>query len=156
MKIAATIAALALSASTAFACDMTPDRASVLIASKHIGYDGENDLNENNFGGFLTWECENWSLTGGFYDNSYRKTSTTLSVGYDFAKGENWAVGVFGGVSHYPDNQPYEVIFTFGNDLTFVGGLQARYENLFVQVIPGDFTTVNAIVAGGLTFDFGG
>jgi len=146
-------AVIALSASTAGACDYVPDRASILIGSKHVGWEG-GQLNETNPGAFLTWECGKWSATSGVFKNSYSNTSTALTASYDVLSGDGWAVSAFAGVAHYPGTGRDEVVSIGGSDVIAMGGLQARYKNVFVQAIPGDFETLDGIVAVGMTFGF--
>jgi len=128
-----------------------PDRASILLGSKHLG--ATMEFNETNPGLFLTWEDRgslglDYSVGG--YHNSYGKGSVAATVGKTFEVAPDFDIGIFGGAAYYPENGR-----TFGvhaGDFVPMVGAQARYKNAFVQVLPSDGIYADAIVSFGVTF----
>ncbi|SFP86543.1 hypothetical protein [Tranquillimonas alkanivorans] len=143
------IALIGLAASAA-AADFAPDRLSLLLGSKHVNAGME--FQEVNPGVFLTWEDRtalDLEFTVGAYQNSYSKASTALVVGQNWSLAEELEVGLFGGLAHYPEDGR-----TFGvhaGDVVPMGGVQGRYKNMFIQVMPSDGKMADAIVSFGLT-----
>ncbi|KAA9005086.1 hypothetical protein [Histidinibacterium aquaticum] len=124
-----------------------PDRASVLLGSRHV--EPALDFDEVNPGLFLTWERDlDWTV--GAFHNSYGRTSVAAMVGRSWEISEDVGIGVFGGAAHYPgDGRTFSVS---AGDVVPLGGLQLRLGNAFVQVIPSDGEWADAIVTGGLTW----
>ena len=130
------------------------DRVSFLFGSRHV--DMSTDFNETNPGVFLTWEDAVGPLdvSEGVYLNSYENTTVIFTASYDVIEWENGAIGVFGGVAHYPVNGPKKLPCCGG--WVPMGGFQMRQGNVFTQYIPmpgvGRYT--RGIFTVGLTFDF--
>lgn len=125
-----------------------PDRASILLGSHH--FNPKEDFQEFNPGLFLTWEGK-FNVSAGVYYNSYERVGGLVALGYDFWEGEHYAVGVFGGVALYPgDGNRFDV--SVGNFVP-LAGLNARYRNVFVQLLPGNGNTTDGVVTFGLTFE---
>lgn len=145
MKILA--AALCLLPSIASAFD-APDRVSVLMGSYHV--DAKLDFNQTNPGIFLTWEKGRIDYSIGVYDNSFNKTSVAVTAAIPVIRKGDFEASVFAGLALYPEDGR---MFAFHiGDVVPIGGLQVRYKNAFVQVIPSDGVMVDAIIAGGITF----
>ena len=123
-----------------------PDRATILMGSKHLGT--EYEFNEVNPGLFLTWELEDFDVSVGAYLNSYSKSSVAASVAYPLLRGEDWSVDVFAGAATY--------FGTTNPDIVPLAGIQGRYGPLFAQYMPipgGQY--INGLVSFGVTFDLG-
>lgn len=139
-------ATLALTAPVAASAG--PDRLSILLGSSHVN--ATRDFQEFNPGVFLTWERQlNYSV--GLYYNSYKEISALASVGYDYEVATDFDVGAFFALAIYPgDGDEFE--YSAG-DLVPLAGLQARYKNVFVQFIPADGDSLDALFTFGLTFE---
>lgn len=149
MKLIA-IAALCLSPTICSAFD-APDRVSFLMGSHHV--DTKLDFNQKNPGVFLTWENPKISYSIGVYDNSFNKTSVAVTVSVPVIRKNDFEASLFAGLALYPEDGR---MFAFHvGDVVPIGGLQVRYKNAFVQVIPSDGVMVDAIIAAGVTFKIG-
>lgn len=125
-----------------------PDRVSFLLGSHHVN--AQRDFQEFNPGVFLTWE-RGLSYSAGAYYNSYKGVSPIVAVGYDVQVARDFDVGAFFAVAVYPgDGDEFKVS---AGDVVPLVGLQARYQNVFVQFIPSDGEALDALFAFGLTFD---
>ena len=125
-----------------------PDRLSVLLGSEHIN--ATREFQEFNPGFFLTWERQfNYSI--GLYYNSYEEISPLLSIGYDWEVARNLDLGAFFALAVYPGDGD-EFNHAIGDVVPFVG-LQARYKNVFVQLIPADGDALDALFTLGLSFE---
>ena len=125
-----------------------PDRLSVLLGSEHVN--ASRDFQEFNPGIFLTWERQ-FNYSAGLYYNSYKKVSPLVSIGYDWDVAPEFDVGAFFAVALYPGDGD-EFSHAIGDVVPFVG-LQARYKNAFVQFIPADGDSLDALFTFGLTFE---
>lgn len=123
-----------------------PDRISILLGSNHVG--AADRFDEINPGVFLTWD---W-LTVGAYHNSYGKTSVAITGALPLIKWETGELSAFAGMALYPGNGRRFAIHA--GDVVPVGGLQLRQGNMFVQVIPSDGKSVDAVVSFGVSFSF--
>lgn len=132
-----------------------PDRVSILLGSEHVN--ATEDFQEVNPGLFLTWEQERDFLffdstdisVGAFY-NSYAKVAPNVTVGAAREVAPDLDLGVFAGVALYPgDGDRFRVAV---GDVIPLAGLQARYRNVFAQLIPLNGETADAVLAVGLTF----
>ena len=124
-----------------------PDRVSVLLGSEHIN--ATREFQEFNPGVFLTWERQfNYSI--GIYYNSYEEISPLISVGYDWDVARDFHLGAFFALAVYPGDGD-EFNHAIGDVVPFIG-LQARYKNVFVQLIPADGDALDALITFGLTF----
>ncbi|MEM9576862.1 MAG: hypothetical protein AAF999_07585 [Pseudomonadota bacterium] len=125
-----------------------PDRISFLLGSEHVN--ATRDFQEFNPGVFLTWERQfNYSV--GLYYNSYEEVSPIVSVGYDWEVAEDLDLGAFLALALYPGDGD-EFSHALG-DVVPLAGLQARYKNVFVQFIPADGDSLDALFTLGLTFE---
>lgn len=125
-----------------------PDRLSVLLGSEHVN--ATREFQEFNPGVFLTWERQfNYSV--GPYYNSYEEVSPLVSVGYDWDIAQDFDLGAFFALAVYPGDGD-EFNHAIGDVVPFVG-VQARYKNAFVQFIPADGDTLDALFTFGLTFE---
>ena len=125
-----------------------PDRISVLLGSEHVG--ATRDFQEINPGVFLTWEQQVFDYSVGSFYNSHEDVSVLGSIGYDFELAPELEIGVFTGLALYP-GEGDQFSHSLG-DVVPLAGLQARYRNVFGQVIPADGSTVDAVLTFGLTF----
>jgi hypothetical protein len=125
-----------------------PDRASLLLGSRHIN--PAEDFDQVNPGLFLTWEGRRVDLTLGVYHNSYGRVSTAATLGFTLWQHGEAEAGVFAGLAHYPGNG--RAFLVHAGDVVPVGGLQLRWRNLFGQVIPLDGGVADAVVTFGVTF----
>ena len=125
-----------------------PDRISFLLGSNHVN--ATRDFQEINPGVFLTWERQlNYSV--GVYYNSYENISPIASVGYDWEILPDFDLGLFGAIAVYPGDGD-EFKYAIGDVVPLVGA-QARYKNVFVQFIPADGDSLDALFTLGLTFE---
>ncbi|WP_300030097.1 hypothetical protein [uncultured Roseobacter sp.] len=125
-----------------------PDRISVLLGSEH--FNATKEFQEFNPGVFLTWEGR-YDVSAGIYYNSYEEVGGLVALGRDFWEGEDYAVGLFGALALYPgDGDRFDVSI---GDVVPLIGLQARYRNVFAQLIPGNGETTDAVLAVGLTWE---
>lgn len=128
-----------------------PDRISVMLGSNHIG--AKIPFEQANPGVLLTWEGDRIDWTAGAYRNSFGKLSASVTVSLPLVRWDNGELAAFAGVAIYPgDGRSFAV---HAGDLVPIGGLQLRQGHAFVQVIPSDGRTVDAIVTFGLTFPIG-
>lgn len=141
MKLTAGLVALSFLAMPV----MAQDRISFLIGSNHIG--ATDDFEENNPGIFLTWD----QITVGAYTNSYGRTSVAATYALPVFSGDDWSIDVFAGAAYYPVNGDNFAVHI--GEWVPVGGLQARYKNIFAQIIPSDGKAADAIFAFGLTYE---
>lgn len=125
-----------------------PDRISVLLGSEHIN--ATRDFNEFNPGLFLTWENRQLDYSVGGFHNSYEDLSVMGAVGYDVEIAPKLELGVFAGMAWYP-GEGDQFSISVGDAVPLVG-VQTRYRNAFVQFIPADGDTLDALVTFGLTF----
>ncbi len=125
-----------------------PDRISFLLGSEHVN--ATRGFQEFNPGVFLTWERQ-LNYSAGLYYNSYKEVSPLVSVGYDWEVAEDFDLGAFFAVAIYPGDGD-EFSHSFGDVVPLVG-LQARYKNVFVQFIPADGDSLDALFTFGLTFE---
>ncbi len=125
-----------------------PDRLSVLLGSEHVN--ATRSFQEFNPGVFLTWE-RGLNYSAGLYYNSYKKVSPLVSVGYDWEVAQDFDLGAFFAVAVYPGDGD-EFSHAMGDVVPFVG-LQARYKNVFVQLIPADGDSLDALFTFGLSFE---
>lgn len=121
------------------------DRVSILAGSHHFGASVE--FQESNPGLFLTWD----RVTVGAYVNSYDRQSVALTYALPVMSGDDWSVDLFGGAAWYSGNGRGFAVHV--GDIVPIGGVQARYRNVFVQLLPSDGKATDAIIAFGLTFD---
>lgn len=130
-----------------------PDRFSVLLGSKHVGGAGFEEVNP---GIFLTWDNafeafgQPIGLNLGVFRNSYGRPGMAATASLPIFQRGSFDLGLFGGTALYPvDGRRFAVHV---GDFVPIAGLQARWGNAFVQVIPSDGKPVQAIVSFGLTF----
>lgn len=124
-----------------------PDRVAILLGSEHVN--ATIDFQEFNPGVFLIWEGKYDFGVGVFY-NSYEDVSVSVSTAYNFIKNEQFNFGVFGALAVYPgegDRFDHSI-----GDIIPIVGLQARYGNVFTQLIPGGGQSTDAVLTFGLTF----
>lgn len=125
-----------------------PDRYSLLLGSKHIGATSFNELNP---GVFLTWEQSHSAFSLGAFYNSYKRVSLAATQYRPLKTWANSDAGLFAGLAFYPVNGK-----TFkthlGGDMVFIGGLQARHQNLFVQLVPMTAGGADGLLSFGVTF----
>jgi len=124
-----------------------PDRLSLLLGSKHINAVG--NFQEFNPGVFLTWERKlDYSL--GVYLNSYDRISVAGTLAWPVYKTGDFQFDLFAALALYPeDGRRFELSL---GDVIALGGVQVRYRNAFLQVIPSDGGEVDVILSFGLTF----
>lgn len=127
-----------------------PDRVSFLLGSHHVGAP-EGLYDEVNPGVFLTWEGTPFDVSAGVFHNSYGGTSFAALGSWSFFERESLALSVFVGAAYYGEAAAYNAVHFKG--WIPLGGLEARYRQGFVQVMPSDGKIVDAIVTFGLTFD---
>ncbi len=140
--------------------DWRPDRAYVSLGSHHAGLDaadfGRNRWNEVNPGLILAWEDRFLGLNyaaGGFV-NSFGDLSPFLGVSRFWQVSEDLSVGPFAALSDYGRNSKFFETRLGSSGVVVLGGVQANYRNVFVQVQPTGRTGggVGAVLAAGLTF----
>ena len=125
-----------------------PDRLSVLLGSKHFG--ATRDFQEFNPGLFLTWEQQVFDYSVGAYYNSYEDMSVLGAISYNYEIAPEFEIGAFAGVALYPgEGDQFSVS---AGDVVPLGGVQARYRNVFAQWIPADGASVDSLLTFGLTF----
>jgi hypothetical protein len=124
-----------------------PNRVSITLGSQHVGSTYEFD--NRNLGLFLSWG--NTSI--GVYHNSFSKTSVAVTQALPLIRKDDAEVNLFVGLSLYPGDGDKFVAHV--GDVVLIGGVQARYENAFIQVMPGDGVNLDAVVTAGLTFELG-
>lgn len=149
LKALSVVTAL-LSSSAAMAQDFQPDRISLLIGSYHV--DAASQFNEVNPGVFLSWDLHYGAVSVGVYDNSYYKTSVAVTYSLPVFVQDDFDLSVFAGIAYYPENGRNFLVHS--GDFVPIGGLQATYKNVFIQVIPSDGVATDAIIAFGLTQSF--
>ena len=125
-----------------------PDRISFLVGTEHVN--ASRDFQEFNPGVFLTWE-HNLNYSVGVFYNSYEEVSLLGSIGYDYEIARDFDVGAFAAIALYPGDGD-EFRYSAG-DLVPLVGLQARYKNVFVQFLPADGESLDALFTFGLTFE---
>ena len=129
-----------------------PDRVAVHLGSHHAGTTTE--FEEVNPGLFLSWDRPNGvALSVCAFRNSYGRASVAVTAARTFYRRKNSAVSGFVGLAHYPGNGN-DIAHAIG-DFVPLAGLQFRYRHVFVNVMPGDSETVEAIYSFGLTFPLG-
>jgi hypothetical protein len=124
-----------------------PDRVSITLGSQHVGSTYEFD--NRNLGLFLSWG----STSVGVYHNSFSKTSVAVTQALPLIRKDDAEVNLFVGLSLYPGDGD-KFVAHVGN-VVLIGGVQARYKNAFIQVMPGDGVNLDAVVTAGLTFELG-
>ena len=141
-------------------CDWQPDRFSILLSSDHVGEDQE--LQEFNPGGFVTWHCNSFELTAGGYLNTYGNHSNAAIVAYPVYENDWLTVSPFVGLATYPERADLQA-FNFGDVVPLIG-IQLQSGYVFLNLLPGsgqteghnDENPVKFVAAAGLTFDLGG
>lgn len=139
------LAALFIALSTPVAAD--PDRLSVLFGSAHPG--ARFDYEAANPGLFLTWEDRALGLdySIGVFRNSFGGASIAGTAALPLFERGEFQASVFGGVALYPGYGDHFAVHA--GDLVPMAGLQARYRDGFVQIMPGKDM---AVISLGLTF----
>jgi hypothetical protein len=154
------LAVLIAAPAAAIAQGWGPDRAYVSVGSHHEGLDpagfGRSRWNEFNPGLILAWEDRHLGLNyaaGGFV-NSFGDLSPFLGVSRFWQVAEDLSVGPFAALSDYGRNSKFFETRLGSTGVVVLGGVQANYRNVFVQVQPTGRTGggVGAVVAAGLTF----
>lgn len=125
------------------------DRVSILAGSHHV--DAKLRFEESNPGVFLTFEGETLDWSIGAYRNSFGKASVAVTAALPVLEWDQGELSVFVGLAHYPGDGRYFAVHL--GDVVPIGGLQVRHNQMFLQVIPSDGYTTDAIVSFGLTFD---
>ncbi|MDF1671039.1 MAG: hypothetical protein P1U83_15640 [Roseovarius sp.] len=126
-----------------------PDRLSFLLGTEHFG--ATRDFQEINPGAFLTWEKKTFDYSVGAFYNSYSEVSVLASIGYSYEILPEFEVGAFSGLAVYPgDGHRFDASV---GDVVPMVGLQTRYRNIFAQFIPAEGTSVDSLLAVGLTFN---
>lgn len=129
-----------------------PDRVAIHLGSHHAGASAE--FEEVNPGVFLSWDRPNdITLSIGAFRNSYGRGSVAATAAKTFYRGKNTAASVFAGLAHYPGNGN-DIRHAIG-DFVPLAGLQLHYRRMFVNVMPGDGDTVDAIFSFGVTVPLG-
>jgi len=128
------------------------DRISIMLGSNHIGAPS-GIFNEINPGFFYTKEGQQFDLTGGVYQNSYSELSVSLTASYAFLEWDGGEASVFGGMVYYGDDAKF-VDASVGGWVP-LAGLQVQQGNLWAQLIPVGDGVVDAVIAGGITFEVG-
>lgn len=124
------------------------DRVSILLGSHHVN--ATTDFEEFNPGAFLTWEGQRVDWTVGGFRNSYGGGSAAVMVGLPVFERGLAQIALTGGLAVYPgDGHRFDV---HAGDVIPLVGVRARYGNAFVQVLPGDGNTTDAVLSFGLTF----
>ena len=127
-----------------------PDRVSILLGSEHVG--ATANFKEVNPGVFLTWEGR-FDWTVGVFRNSYGRGALAGTVAMPLYEEGRFSLDAFLGAAYYPeDGRNFKVHV---GDVIPIGGLQARYGNVFMQVLPMDGSVADAVVSFGLTFGLG-
>jgi hypothetical protein len=127
-----------------------PDRLTLLWGSHHLGSD--LDWQEYNPGLFLTWQDRGaWDLdvSLGIYQNSFDHTSIAAFAAWPVYERDRFEISLFAGLAHYPETGRHLPVHI--GDVIPLGGVQARYGNLFAQVIPSDGLDVDAIITFGVS-----
>lgn len=146
---AVSVSAFALPA----AADWQPDRLSLLLGSHHAG--ATIDFENFNPGIFLSWDGSEVlggqvNYTAGVFHNSYGRASISGTLGLDWPVTDDLDIGLFGGLAYYPeDGRTFAISY---GDVVLIGGLQARFGNVFAQIIPSDGEFADAILTFGVTF----
>lgn len=127
-----------------------PDRLSLLLGSAHIGGDG---FDGRNLGLFATWEDRALGLdySLGAYRNSYGRASIAATAALPVAEWDDGALSLFAGAALYP--QDGRRFAAHVGDVVPIGGVQIRQRNLFLQIMPSDGAAVDAVIAGGITWE---
>jgi len=148
-----TLVALALTLLVAGTVAAGPERISVLIGSRHVGATGFEEINP---GLFATWDNafeafgQPIGLNLGVFRNSYGRPGMAATASLPILRRGSFDLDLFAGTALYPvDGRRFAVHV---GDFVPIAGLQARWGNGFVQVIPSDGKPVKAIVSFGLTF----
>ena len=129
-----------------------PDRMAFHLGSYHAG--ATSEFEEVNPGLFLSWDRPNEVvLSVGAFRNSYGRGSVAATAAKVFYRGRNSAAAVFAGLAHYPGNGN-DIRHAIG-DFVPLAGLQLHYRSLFVNVMPGDGDTLDAIFSFGVTVPLG-
>lgn len=95
-------------------------------------------FNEFNPGLFLSWNdaiAPSVDLTLGIYLNSYSRISTSITGHWHPIKGDQWSIGLFAGVAHYPIDGRRMTVH-LGGDLLPILGIEIIAGNSFFQLIP--------------------
>ena len=132
----------------ATALEAGPDRFSILLGSKHIGGTGFNEVNP---GFFATWERERSVVSVGAFMNSYERGSIAATSYRPLKLWSEGDFGIVGGWALYPEiGRNFST--HLGEDVVVIGGLQARYRNTFVQLIPMNAESADGLISFGFTF----
>lgn len=129
-----------------------PDRIAVHLGSYHAG--ATSEFEEVNPGIFLSWDrAHDVTLSVGAFRNSYGRGSVAVTAAKTVFKQKHTSAAVFAGLAHYPGN---------GNDISHaigdfvpLAGVQFHYRHVFLNVMPGDGDTVDAIFSFGVTVPLG-
>lgn len=100
-------------------------RANVNVASHHFVEPpaGMERWNERNYGAGVEWHAEDYFVTAGRYDNSFRDTTAYLGAGKEWRVGEYIHVGAEAALATgYSEHAEYINVLSAG-DLTLIGDL---------------------------------
>lgn len=87
---------------------------------------------------------------GAFY-NSYEKISLSAFAAVPLYRTEDVSIDLFGDLAWYPGTGLTFPV-TSADDVIPTAGLQGRYNNLFVQIIPSDGVAADVIITAGVTY----
>jgi len=83
--------------------------------------------------------------------NSYERVSIAATSYRPLKLWSEGDIGIFGGLALYPENGR-NFSTHLGEDVVVIGGLQARYRNTFVQLIPINAESADGLISFGFTF----
>lgn len=125
-----------------------PDRVAVHLGSHHAG--ASQTFEEVNPGVFLSWDRPGGiTLSVGAFRNSYGRGSVAATIAKTVFSRREASAAVFAGLAHYPGNGD-DIRHAIG-DVVPLAGVQLRHRGLFMNVMPGDGDTVDAIFSFGVT-----
>lgn len=125
-----------------------PDHVAFHLGSHHAG--ASHSFEEVNPGLFLSWDRPHGvTLSVGAFRNSYGRGSVAATVAKTIHTYREGAAAVFAGLAHYPGNGA-DIRHAIG-DMVPLAGVQLRHRRLFVNIMPGDGDTVDAIMSFGIT-----
>ncbi|NNE87487.1 MAG: hypothetical protein HKN27_05365 [Silicimonas sp.] len=129
-----------------------PDRVAIHLGSHHAG--ATTEFEEMNPGLFLSWDRPHGvTVTVGAFRNSYGRGSVAATIAKTVFERNQTSAAVFTGLAHYPGNGS-DIRHAVG-DVVPLAGVQLRYRHVFMNIMPGDGDTVDAIFSFGVTLPLG-
>ncbi len=122
---------------------LPPDQMQIQLGSRHISMNQnmkENGFEEFNPGATFTWNDRAFGLNyaAGAFRNSFGNLAPVVAISKLWSANYGLKLGLFAGLSYYGDDADFISVGSTSTGVIPIMGLQANYENAYVQLLPTD------------------